>query len=108
MCLFLLSFWCVDHFYMKKIINTYSTKSPEFEAFKKGAYMGIAKTIIMMGALFTISLTVSAYNNAQYKSEEIIKNYLNYPMMNNHDNFIHNNDTIFIDSLNNNMYILHK
>ena len=113
-CLFLLSFWCIDHFYMKKIVNTYGFNSDNFNAFKKGAYMGMAKAIIMMGAFFSIAFTVAMYNNVHYQSEEIIKNYLNYPYLNNknlnidNDYIIRNNDTLYIDSLEKNTYIFHK
>ena len=113
-CLLLLSFWCIDHFYMKKITNTYGENSDNLNAYKQGAIMGLAKAIIIMGGFFSIALTISAYNNAQYKSEEIIKQYYNYPTLNenninlNDNNIIRNNDTLYVDSLKDNMYIIHK
>lgn len=101
----------LDAHHMKNMINQYGHDSHIYDAYKKGALMGVIKTILLMGIFYTIILSFSIINN-----NKIIDNYLkansnsaiNEKIRNLNNNILFEKDTIYVDSIDVHTYVVRK
>lgn len=106
----------IDDHHMKNMIAKYGKDSNIYDAYKKGATMGVIKTILLSGLFYIIILSISVVVNNQ-NMDNYMKANTNFILnkkgeiklndMNNY-NVLFENDTIVVDSIDKHTYIIHK
>ena len=78
----------IDHFHMKNIKQKFHNEEV-YNAYKKGAFMGMVKILILSSIFYIIILTISLYNNTVYThikfKKENIESIINNKIIDQHD-----------------------